>query len=154
MHDYKIDQFDCRNLMEFSQEKSLPDSSIHADYVVIRRGLLGKIAIKRFDSYDEFCEFYKHISVNCKEIVAKTKCKRILCIACVAGMSDKILEEYKKILMFDKELKLELVSYEVLLIDSDTAIGDFGGFAEKGRTLMYKDTMKYISQYNAHKGER
>ena len=46
--------------------------------------------------------------------------------------------------MFDKELNLELVSYEVLIVDKETGMGYFGGMNEKGKTLLYKDTLKML----------
>ena len=66
----------------------------------------------------------------------------------VDSMSENVLEQQQKILMFDKEFNLENISYEALFIDRDTNIGYFGGMKEKGKTLLYKDTMKLLLEYN------
>ena len=48
--------------------------------------------------------------------------------------------------MFDKEYNIEPVSYEVLFVDKKTGMGYFGGMNEKGKTLLYKDTLKMLIQ--------
>ena len=143
LKDYKIEKYNCGKLINSSVE----NSSLHCLFdndVIIKRGLLGNILIKRYNSYDDFCCFFKDVSANCKEIVKKNNCKRVLFIVFIKNISEKILEQYQKILMFDKEFNLELVSYEVLIVDKETGMGYFGGMNEKGKTLLYKDTLKML----------
>lgn len=139
MTEYIIEKVKCSKIVDVATESTIDD------YQILKRGLLGKIAIKRFYSYDIFTDFFKNVSINCQEIIKQQKCKRVLFIVVLNEVTDYILEDYQKILMFDKELNLEQVSYEVLFFDKHFQIGYFGGVNEKGRTLMYKDTMKLIS---------
>ena len=143
MKDYQVETVDCSAIINHLLEKKL-DCSSDDEYLVVKRAVLGKIAIKRMDSYDIFCEYFKNVSVNCNEITRGKKCKRVLFVVVIDEVTNAILEQYQKILMFDKALNLEPVSYQVLFVDKNTKKGYFGGVSEKGKTLLYKDTFKVI----------
>ncbi len=137
--EYTVEKVQCKKIVN-----SVIESNIE-DYQILKRGLIGKVAIRSFFSYQSFSDFFKNVSINCQEIVKLHKCKRMLCIVVLDEVTDDILQDYQKILMFDKEFNLEQVSYEVLFYDKHIQLGYFGGINEKGRTLMYKDTMKLIT---------
>ncbi|SFU88168.1 hypothetical protein [Butyrivibrio sp. M55] len=140
MQKYEIEKVNCSSIVE----KLNKEKQTYKDEVVVKRGLLGKIVILQFDSYEKFCCFFEDVSNNCREVVKKHNCKRVLFLVMVESMSENILKQQQKILMFDKEFNLESVSYEVLFIDRNTNIGYFGGMNEKGKTFMYKDTLKML----------
>lgn len=144
MQKYEIEKVNCSRIVE----KLNKEKQTYKDEVVVKRGLLGKIVILQFDSYKKFYCFFEDVSNNCREVVKKHNCKRVLFCVMVDSMSENVLEQQQKILMFDKEFNLENISYEALFIDRDTNIGYFGGMKEKGKTLLYKDTMKLLLEYN------
>ena len=142
MRKYEIEKIDC-SIVESIKKLTNEKRNVNED-MIVKRGLLGKMVILNFDSYDKFCTFFENVSDNCREVVKKHNCKRVLFLVMVESMSENILEQQQKILMFDKEFNLESVSYEVLFIDRNTNIGYFGGMNEKGKTFMYKDTLKML----------
>ena len=145
MRKYKIEKVDC-SIVESIKKLANEKRNVNED-VIVKRGLLGKMVILNFDSYDKFCNFFENASNNCREVVKKHNCRRVLFLVMVDSMSENVLEQQQKILMFDKEFNLENISYEALFIDRNTNMGYFGGMQEKGKTLLYKDTMKMLLEY-------
>ncbi|RKM55766.1 hypothetical protein D6853_09480 [Butyrivibrio sp. X503] len=142
---YVIDNYDA-NLILADSLWMMPGDEVNVEgkkAFIIKRGLLGKILIVPDLSFDEYSVLYKSVLSHCEDLKKNYKAGRVLFVVKVNSVDDKILEHLKGVLALDKVFTSG-GSFQVTFIDCNDKKGYFGGTKEPGKTLLYRDTWKYL----------
>lgn len=142
---YAIDNYNATPLLT-NPNWMMPGEEVNVEgkkAFIIKRGLLGKILLVPDLSFDEYSALYKSLMSHCADLKKKYKAGRVLFVVKVNTVDDRIMEHLDGVLALDKGYTSG-GSFQVTFIDSSTKKGYFGGTREPGKTLLYKDTWKYL----------
>lgn len=142
---YKVEILDFSNAMNKPLNEVFRDCIIGElnEYLILKGGFLGNTLVKESSSFDEFIEYHSQFIAEKRKM--PTKILKILWIIKMENVDDSALQKLEDHLFADKVTSTYVGAIQAVLVDKSTGKAYFGGMHENGKTALYKESFKLLS---------